>query len=344
MQRIIVRLIGLNAFIALGLMPMATAFGAEGGKPVLRAELLGVQRIWSAAPHNAFTDLVRWHDAFYCAFREGQGHAGDRGRLRVIRSTDGIQWRSTGLLEMDRYDLRDAALSITPDDRMMLMGGAQEMIDGERATGTFVSFSTDGGQWSEPQIVIPPGRWLWRVTWQDDWAYGVAYAASDGRPFSSLHRSRDGRHFETVAPQLLGAGGWPTEARIRFADDRTAYCLHRRDGEQGNTAYLGSSPPPYDDWTWRDLGVGLGGPNFVRVPSGEWIAAGRRSESGPRTEIAELDLRRGELRPLLTLPSGGDTSYPGLVWFDDMLWVSYYSSHEQRTNVYLARVRLVRAS
>ena len=35
-----------------------------------------------------------------------------------------------------------------------------------------------------------------------------------------------------------------------------------------------------------------------------------------------------------------DTSYPGLVWHEGQLWVSYYSSHEGKTSIYLARVRL----
>ena len=38
--------------------------------------------------------------------------------------------------------------------------------------------------------------------------------------------------------------------------------------------------------------------------------------------------------------SGGDTSYPGLVWHDGLLWMSYYSSHEGKTSIYLARIRL----
>jgi hypothetical protein len=42
----------------------------------------------------------------------------------------------------------------------------------------------------------------------------------------------------------------------------------------------------------------------------------------------------------LQLPSGGDTSYPGLVWHDDFLWVSYYSSHEGKAKIYLAKLRL----
>jgi hypothetical protein len=40
------------------------------------------------------------------------------------------------------------------------------------------------------------------------------------------------------------------------------------------------------------------------------------------------------------LPSGGDTSYAGLVWHDGVLWVSYYSSHEGKSAVYLAKVNV----
>ena len=42
----------------------------------------------------------------------------------------------------------------------------------------------------------------------------------------------------------------------------------------------------------------------------------------------------------LELPSGGDCSYPGMVWHEGLLWMSYYSSHEGKTSIYLAKVRL----
>ena len=59
-----------------------------------------------------------------------------------------------------------------------------------------------------------------------------------------------------------------------------------------------------------------------------------------KTVVCELDVTKGELNPLLDLPSGGDSSYPGLVWHDGQLWISYYSSHEAKTAIYLARVKL----
>ena len=32
--------------------------------------------------------------------------------------------------------------------------------------------------------------------------------------------------------------------------------------------------------------------------------------------------------------------YTGLVWHNDLLWISYYSSHEGKTSIYLAKVRI----
>jgi hypothetical protein len=84
-----------------------------------------------------------------------------------------------------------------------------------------------------------------------------------------------------------------------------------------------------------------GGPNLLRLPNGRWIAAGRVIENGvPSTVLAELNVADKTLHPMLTLPSGGDTSYPGLVWHDGLLWVSYYSSHESKASIYRAKVSI----
>ena len=32
--------------------------------------LVSVQKIWDQGPHNAFTDLLRFHNEWFCAFRE----------------------------------------------------------------------------------------------------------------------------------------------------------------------------------------------------------------------------------------------------------------------------------
>src|SRR5262249_17978335 len=86
-------------------------------------------------------------------------------------------------------------------------------------------------------------------------------------------------------------------------------------------------------------GTRIGGPNLIRLPDGRLIAVVRLYTPKARTAVCSLDPETGKLAELLTLPSGGDTSYAGLAWHDDLLWISYYSSHEGKTSIYLARVR-----
>ena len=78
---------------------------------------------------------------------------------------------------------------------------------------------------------------------------------------------------------------------------------------------------------------------MLRLPDGRIVAAGRLYDGQVRTSLLWLDAEAGKLTEFLKLPSGGDNSYPGLVWHDGLLWVSYYSSHEGETSIYLARVK-----
>src|SRR5690349_4749247 len=68
------------------------------------ARLLESRRIWDAAPHNAFTDLIRFHDEFLCVFREGAGHVAPDGKIRVIASKDGTNWNSIALISQPARD------------------------------------------------------------------------------------------------------------------------------------------------------------------------------------------------------------------------------------------------
>jgi hypothetical protein len=77
------------------------------------------------------------------------------------------------------------------------------------------------------------------------------------------------------------------------------------------------------------------------VGAGVNPAAGRMHQDGAHTALCYLDMIEHKMIKLLKLPSGGDTSYPGLVWYDNLLYMSYYSSHEGKTSIYLARVKVV---
>ena len=218
----------------------------------------------------------------------------------------------------------------------MLVGGLQREEAGKRVTHTVVSFSSDGYAWSHPERIGEPGRWLWGVTWSEGRAYGVAYPTPQGAPYSSLMRSQNGREFETLVAHFVGEGR-PTEAVVRRFRDGRYWCLHRRDGSPAE-ALLGSTEDPAGPWKWTTLNRRIGGPGLIEIPSGEMIGVVRLYDGGARTEVCVIEPEKARITPLLRLPSGGDTSYPGLVWQNDHLLITYYSSHEGKTSIYMARV------
>ena len=312
----------------------------------ITVEVIEVNKIWDKAPHNAFTDLLRWNDIFYCAFREGRGHVSTDGKIRILESKDANRWDSAALIALEGFDLRDAHLSVTPDGRLMLLGGAApRKKDNQSApTGTFTSFSQDGKQWNKPQIAVQPGRWLWCVTWNQAKAYGVSYTAGKGTRHLDLLVSSDGINYQKHLPKLFEKG-YPTEVTLRFDTDGTCYAIVRRDrhGTDSSTALLGISKPNYKHWQFKDLGTdfkGFGGPNLIRIPNGHWIAAGRMHQGGAHTALTYIDIENATMTKLIKLPSGGDTSYPGLLWHKNLLYVSYYSSHQGKTSIYLAKVKI----
>lgn len=299
--------------------------------------LVEVRKIWDKAPHNAFTDLVRFKDEWFCVFREGKGHVSPDGALRIIASKDGKDWRSTALLTSDDSDLRDAKINVTPDGRLML-SGAEAMHDRSKYSHqSLIWFSGDGRKWSKAHEVGDKDFWLWRTTWRKGKAYGFGYGTDRRKRSIRLYRSDDGSSFEVLVKNAFDKG-YPNETSIVFLPDETALCLLRRDSLP-NTAQLGQSKPPYLEWIWKDLGVRIGGPHLIRLPDGRFVAAVRRLDGVVRTSLHWLDPEKATLTEFMKLPSGKDTSYAGLVWHEDVLWVSYYSGHEGKTSIYLAKVQ-----
>ncbi len=333
---------------------LLTALAAQAAAPAA-PEILSVKKIWNAGAHNAFTDLIRWHDQWWCTFREADDHVGGDGAIRVLVSTDGEHWDSAARLTERGIDLRDPKFSLTPDGRMMLNCGGSVYV-GKKGIGkrSRVMFSTDGRTWTAPQPILPEWDWNWRVTWHEGVAYAAVYHATTATNETgpewtvSIYRGTDGVNWDLL--KKLDVTGRPNETTLRFAPNGDMIALVRREADDKH-GYVGHAAPPYRDWTWQVSNHRFGGQNLILLPDGRWIVGTRdytgitptlndgKPNSGARTMLAELKAD-GTLAPLVTLPSGGDTSYPGLVWHEGVLWVSYYSSHEGKTSIYLARVKL----
>ena len=169
------------------------------------------------------------------------------------------------------------------------------------------------GSWDTEAACVPMVirvNGLWRM-----W-----YTASSNRKenIGIAHAtSKDGLQWEKVTD--LTTDG-TSETTLRFAGNDEMIAMVRC--ESGNRhGQIGVSKPPYKGWVWHDMGERLGGPNFIILPDQTMVAGSRQSKEKATTVLARS--ARDKYEPVLPLPVGVDTSYPGRVWHEDQLWVIY---------------------
>ena len=255
----------------------------------------------------------------------------------MLSSQDGLSWESAVLIAERGVDLRDPKLSQCGGGRLELLMGGSPIRKGQY-TGRRprVCRSLDGFTWTAPVPVAEEGDWLWRVDRAAGRSYGISYRLPSPRRWTvALLESDDGLAYRELVE--LGIPGKPNEATLRFRGSEALVLLRREAGQA--RAWIGRSPPPYRDWSWGQTSERVGGPNFLVLPGGRMIAAARIVRRG-RAQTALLSMTDTSLTPILRLPSGGDCGYPGMVLHRRQLWLSYYSSHEGRARIYLARIGL----
>lgn len=321
-------------------------FGCAGNKKLAGgSNSVEVDKIWDRAPHNAFTDLIRFDNAFYCAFREAPAHvSGPSGSVRIIKSADGYHWKSIADFHIASKDIRDPKLTVTPNHQLMVLMDVESYKQGKLVKRQpYISYSDQSGaRFSKPsRSYLDPAisswsNWVWRLTWHKGTGYAVVYQP-DG---IFLLQTQSGNQFKKVS--RINIDGSPNESTIRFDEEGKMYVLIRR--ESGDKrGVLATSRAPYREWNFHKLDVRLGGPDFTFL-SDSVICIGSRKypEAGATNYSTALFLadRNGQIFKTLPLPSKGDTGYPGIVRYDGKLWVSYYSSDAGRTSIYLAKIPL----
>ena len=310
-------------------------------KSAIQDPIMSVYKIWDQGKHNGFPDLIRFKNAFYCSLREGNKHVDNTntGKVRILRSEDGKNWESVALFEMKGIEIREARLSVAPKGNIMVIVAAGVYNNHFESLSPYVSFSDKSGLIFSPlrkAVVDPsitfPVEWIWRVTWNKGIGYGVIYQLKTTGCESYLVQTRDGQYYEKVSK--IGVDGNPNESTVRFDNNNKIVVLVRRNGD--SMGVLAESEFPYRNWSYNFLKVKLGGPNFLFFKGNRLILGSRYYEkTGSSTALLITDLQ-GNILKTIKLPSGGDTSYPGMVIFKNQLWVAYYSSHEGKANIYMA--------
>lgn len=295
-----------------------------------------VRKLVADGKHNAFTALVRWQDHYWLAYRAGVDHNSAQADLVVLRSADGKDWHKAFTLDVLPDD-RDPQFLAT-DKRLFLYNNAMK----GGALTAYVVFTDDGKTWSKPQPALPERFILWKPL-----AHGGKYHATmhkkdegTGGKGREVHyiTSTDGLKWEAVSK--VRGGNWESETTLwpGPGDKLTAF-LRQKYGSP--PCQVLEAEPPYRAWKPIAPPVKHLSGHCVHHIGDVTYLMSRTIDPKTRKMGTMIYLYAdGKATPYCELPSGGDCAYPEAVRQGDDLLVSYYSSHEGATNIYLAVVPL----
>lgn len=310
------------------------------------AKLDWVRKIYEDGMHCAFTDLVRWKGHYYCCFRHAEQHAIlPYGDVFIIRSGDLEQWDVCAKLTTGLDD-RDPAMVVDGDRLWVYFGSRYRETDtagepvqnGKAYTQSHASYTTDGTSWHVPIPVYERDYWLWHPYRFEDGFYCAAYTpiADRDKRWLDFLRSDDGVTWAHVS-NMASDGDCGETGLYRYEDGRILAAIRR--GAKYTGTHFMEAAPPYTSWTRWSVPHDMMAPNMAKVGD-VLVGAGRTCRKEPgvdygttkgiaNTHVYMIDPDTKTTEHLMQLPSGGDTSYCGMVVLDERtLLISYYSQHE----------------
>ncbi len=340
-------------FIALVLSAATSCFSLLAGESPT-VSVTQIRQVFDNGEHNAFTDLIRYHDRYYLTFRScPDGHGvNDSASVLILSSEDTQEWHLVHQFSIPQRDPRDPHF-LAFQDRLLVYTGTwyadpSGQFDLNQHLG-YAVWSHDGRQWSDPKPLEGTfGHYIWKASTYEGRAFlcgrrktGFAVGPKgEGRAVqSALLESQDGLNwrFRSLFQTEFG-----DETAFLFEPDGTILAIGRRGSR---TAQFLRAAPPYTDWVRKDLDRYIGGPLFIRWGKRLVIGGRKFTESrGPKTFLGWF--QAGEIHEFAELPSAGDNSYPGFIALSPTkALISWYSSHEtdengnQTTAIYLAQLQ-----
>lgn len=301
--------------------------------------VLSIRKIWDQGSSHAMTDVIRFHNQWFCTFCESNGQVDNI--IRVIHSSDAENWKPAHFFSKPEQHLSHPTLSITPQGRLMLLFTGVSIQTNNLQT--YVTYY-DGIAWTKVLPISIENECLWRVTWFQGIAYGVSYHLNNNQVESTLklYRSLNGSQYEEITQ--LNVPNVPKETTLRFYQTGEMLALVKRSEKQSDNAWFGRSYPPYLEWAWSDSKRPLHSPNFLLENDRYIWAAGKTELISPYyiRGYTILALAQNEkINPLFSFPSWGEVGGTGMDLEGHILWMSYISSHEGKPMIYLSRVDLL---
>jgi len=291
-----------------------------------------IRRITADSNHNAFTGAIWFKGALYVAFRQGDAHVCNNGKLVVMRSRDeGVHFDIVAVLRGD-HDTRDAHLF--SDGQRLFATGFEYDTRKAQAVSQGAAWTENGVNWSPwTRFTGTANLVLWRPRYFKGRYYCAGYGypndKRDGTSLVDWFESGDGLNWKKIRTLREGPDQ-PNECALDFKPDGTAAILMRR-GHASHRPLLLIARPPYEKWLETELDIPLLGPALWFVDDDIWIA-GRWFLGNNIAHLAIFKIKKGQPSLQVVLPSGPgtDCSYMGVARHPDnprRFAFSYYSGH-----------------
>ena len=284
-----------------------------------------IRRVTNDARHNAFTGCCWFKGNLYVAYRQGDAHVCEFGRIVVLRSRDGgLSWDHVAVLR-GPDDTRDAHL-YSDGKRLYAVGFVYEK-KGKPDCYSGCSYTNDGDLWTPWRRYAGTGR---AVMWRPQFFRGIHYCAGyvfDLKPSRQKKReavnwyeSRDGLGWKPVRTLHSGSDE-PNECSLEIRPDGRATMLMRCES-RGRNPYLCTSRYPFRKWKMQKLrDVSIGGPCVWTVGDQVYLGARWRllEQDHHTAHTAIFKVVKGKTKLQCVLPSGPgfDHSYMALARYPD---------------------------
>lgn len=319
----------LGAALA-GLSASGVAGHAQAAPENASTPVVCIDKVFSDGRHNAFTDLVEWRGAYYLAFRNASGHGSFDGDLVILKSADRKKWAPAVRIATPGDD-RDPQFLAT-DGRLFVY--FPTFKNERRELYAYVSFTDDGASWSPPAECYDQSYVVWKPKAFGGRFYAGAHVIPTGNKTrqSELVESVDGLKWRRVA--VIHAAKTESETAIHFFPSGRAMALVRNQAKPRH-GWVCFADPPYQKWSAEQVPMRFEGHNIWAM--GDRLLVGSRYFEQGQSRTAFFLYHNGTFDRYAVLPTGGDTSYVGMVPLGaDRILVSYYSSHEGPASVYVA--------
>jgi len=308
-----------------------------------RVTVSNVRLAFDNGEHNAFTDMIRWKDKYWLAFRScADGHPiSSNGAVIVLSSPDTKVWKQACRIKVPERDARGPHFLAFKGKLFVFIGAIYASDESETAHSGMnrnnfgcTAFTRDGETWSEPTPLTGTNEYfVWGAASHKNKAYlsgrrtrRVASATEEGKyellGETALFESHNGIDWKITSVYHQDRGD---ETSFLFQPNGDLVAVTRRGGPY--PARLLRAKPPYREWLHKDFPFFIGGPLIKKWGDYHIVGGRRNSKDGKKTGLWWLV--GDELQSMAILPSGGDNSYPGFAAIDDQHGlVSWYSSHE----------------